>query len=174
MRIAFPVTLITIISFLAVAFLFWLIYAVEFNQTRIDFSFLPSLNAGFNSISSILICFGIWQIKKGNSALHGKLMIGAFTSSTLFLFGYILHHSINGDTKFLGEGLLRVSYFTILISHIILSAFTLPLVLNTVYFALTKQFEIHKKFARWTYPLWLYVSVTGVIIYFYLRYLNPS
>jgi putative membrane protein len=96
-------------------------------------------------------------------------MLGAFASSTLFLVGYVVYHIYHGDSRFPGQGWIRPVYFTILISHIVLSAAALPLVLTTFYLALTRRLEAHKKAARITYPIWLYVSVTGVTIFFLLR-----
>ena len=96
-------------------------------------------------------------------------MLSALTFSTAFLISYIIHHNVHGDTKFTGIGWIRPVYFATLISHILISVATLPMVLTTFFFALTKQFARHKRLARFTFPLWLYVSVTGVAIYFLLK-----
>lgn len=98
-----------------------------------------------------------------------SFMITAFLFSALFLAGYIVYHSLHGDTKFTGTGSVRTLYFTILISHIVCTPIALPLILTTFYFALTKKFSRHKKIARIVLPIWLYVSVTGVVIFFMLR-----
>ena len=103
-----------------------------------------------------------------------RSMITAFAASSLFLIGYIIHHTVHGDTRFLTEGWLRPVYFFILVSHIILSIAVLPLVLTTFYFAACRRWSAHKALARWTYPIWLYVSVTGILVFLFLRYLNAA
>lgn len=100
------------------------------------------------------------------------MMASATLSSALFLVCYIIYHSYQGDTKFLAEGLIRPVYFFILISHILLSMVAVPLVLLTLWFAITQRFTSHKKIARWTFPIWLYVSVTGILVYFVLHNFN--
>jgi putative membrane protein len=96
-------------------------------------------------------------------------MVSAFAASTVFLVGYVLYHYAHGDTAYQGEGTVRIVYFTILITHVLLSIVMLPMILTTFYLAARERFSTHKKLARWTLPIWLYVSVTGVIIYFMLR-----
>jgi putative membrane protein len=96
-------------------------------------------------------------------------MIAATVSSAFFLFGYIAYHYFHGDTKFPGQGWVRAAYFALLISHIVMAAVALPLILTTLWFSLTKQFRFHKPVARWTFPIWLYVSVTGVLVYLVLK-----
>jgi putative membrane protein len=158
------------VSVLAFAFLVWLIYVNEGVETKSDvYLYLPAVNAALNGLSALSICLGLAAIKTKRRRLHISLMITAFLFSTLFLVNYIVYHAAQGDTKFLGEGLVRVLYFFILISHIGATVFALPLILTTFYLAVTKQFERHKKIARITFPLWLYVSVTGVAIYFLLK-----
>jgi putative membrane protein len=99
-------------------------------------------------------------------------MYAATITSALFLLGYISYHHFHGDTKFIATGAIRPLYFGVLISHILLSATQVPLILSTLYFALTQQFVKHKKTAKITFPIWLYVSVTGVIIFIFLKYFN--
>ena len=108
---------------------------------------------------------GVLAIVKGNEARHKAFMISALGFSALFLVSYLFYHHFHGDTPFLAEGIIRPIYFAILISHIGLTFFVLPLILVTVYFALTRQLPSHKKIAKWTFPLWMYVSVSGVLIY---------
>jgi putative membrane protein len=100
-------------------------------------------------------------------------MIPAVVCSALFLVSYVIYHSYQGDTKFLGTGWIRPTYFFILISHIILSVVVVPMILSTLFFSATRRFQAHRKIARWTYPIWLYVSITGVTVYLFLRWLNP-
>jgi putative membrane protein len=129
---------------------------------------LPSVNAGFNALTTVLLLAGYTMIRRNNVAAHRFCMVAALTSSTFFLIGYLTYHSYAGTTRFTGEGLLRSVYFAILVSHTILAAAIIPLVLVTVFRALKGRFDRHKAIARWTLPIWLYVSVTGVVVYFML------
>src|SRR6185295_436214 len=133
-------------------------------------AFLPALNAGCNAVTTLLILYGLVVIHHGEEEKHRQAMLGAFTSSTLFLIGYITYHYVQGETHFMGQGWIRPAYFSMLISHIILSAFALPLVLSTFYLALSGRYDLHTKFAKVTYPIWLYVSITGVLIFFVLKH----
>lgn len=170
-RIALP--LILAVSALAIAFLFWLIYFRQAHPLQQGWSeALPWLNASFNAISAVCLVLGFRAILRKQITRHWRFMISAFVSSSLFLVSYIVYHSLHGDTRFLTQGPLRPLYFFTLISHIGLSIVTLPLVLLTFYFALTKRFAIHRRLARVTFPLWLYVSVTGVLIVLFLKFLN--
>ncbi len=164
---------IGLVSVLAVAGLFWLIYGFEGVAADTDaFAFLPALNAFLNAASATFVILAIIKIKGGQKRTHGMLMIAATVASALFLVGYLLHHSLHGDTRFVREGLLRPVYFFILITHIVLAVVVLPMVLSTLYFAAAKRWESHKRLARWTYPVWIYVSVTGVLVFVFLRMLN--
>jgi putative membrane protein len=100
-------------------------------------------------------------------------MVAAFASSSLFLVSYVVYHALHGDTPFRGTGWIRPVYFFILISHIVLSVVVLPMVFTTFFFSLTRQFRRHRRIARWTLPLWLYVSVTGVLVFALLKVFNP-
>jgi len=122
-----------------------------------------------NSASTILILFGFAAIKKQQYVKHMKFMLTAFITSSLFLISYLVYHNFVGHTPFPGEGIIRPIYFFILISHIILSAFVVPLVLTSYYFAFSGKFKTHRKVSKWTLPIWLYVSVTGVVIFFILN-----
>ena len=154
----------------AFAFLVWLIYFKASPESVSDsLAFLPSLNALMNGLSACCILGGLAAIKTRRTRLHAGLMITAFGFSTLFLIGYVVYHNVHGDTKFLGTGWIRPTYFFILISHIACTFFALPLILTTFYFAITAQFERHKKIVKATLPVWLYVSITGVTIYLLLR-----
>ncbi len=172
-KVALPA--IFTVSALAIAFLIWLIYFQEGWNLEADWvAALPYLNATLNSISAMCLIFGLRAILQKKRDLHQKWMSSAFISSALFLVSYITYHSLHGDTKFLAEGLIRPIYFFVLISHIGLSIITLPLVFITFYFSLTQRFAIHRKIARVTYPLWLYVSITGVLIVVFLKLFNPA
>ncbi len=136
--------------------------------------FLPTLNAFLNSTSFVLLVIGRRFIKKGNRHAHKKCMISAVLTSVLFLISYLTYHYYHGATRFAGEGWIRPVYFTILTSHTILAAAIVPLVIITLRRGLQEIFDKHKRIARWTYPLWLYVSVTGVVIYIILYHLYPT
>lgn len=163
------------VSALAILFLFWLIYFKQDTPLRAAWvEQMPWLNALFNGISACCLMLGLKAILSKQQELHKRYMLSAFVSSALFLVSYIVYHSLHGDTLFLTQGLIRPVYFFILISHIGLSIITLPLVFMTFYFSLTSRFAIHRKLARVTYPLWLYVSITGVVIVFFLKFLNSA
>ena len=126
---------------------------------------LPALNASLNAISASLLLLGYWSVRRKNIYLHKRCMLLACLSSTLFLISYLYYHYHYGSTPFQKEGLIRLVYFTILISHTILATVIVPLVVITLIRALKGQIEKHRKIARITLPLWMYVSVTGVVIY---------
>jgi putative membrane protein len=139
---------------------------------EVDLGFNPhvfaTINATINSLVSVLLILAIIMVKQKNYEAHKNLMFGAIILSSLFLVSYIAHHLFAGDTAFGGEGNIRYVYFFILISHIILAAVILPFILLTAYRSLVGEFAAHKKIARYTFPLWLYVSVTGVIVYLFI------
>lgn len=166
------IKLILLLSAVAIAFLFWLIYGVETSDNPDQWAFLPATNAGFNLLSACALLAGLYHIRRGNKRAHGYSMAMALGASTLFLVGYIIHHTVHGDTRFMAGGWLRPTYFFILISHIILSIAVLPMVLTTLFFAVSRKWTAHRALARWTWPLWLYVSVTGVLVFVFLRFLN--
>jgi putative membrane protein len=153
----------------------WLIYAFELKNRFSDgLHWLPHFNAGCNACSALALSAGIILIKTGRRKAHAAAMITATVASAAFLAGYLAHHTLHGDTTFIGQGGVRIVYFCILISHIILSGIALPLILNTLTFAALRRFDSHKRIARWTYPIWLYVSITGVLVWLFLRVLYPS
>lgn len=165
-----PGIVIALASAAALGFLLYLIYGREAAAEGPGFlRFLPALNAACNATTALFIVMGLQAIGRGDRETHRHHMLSAFATSALFLVGYILYHAFHGETKFPGQGLVRPVYFFILISHIVLSAIALPMILTTFWLALSKRFACHRKLARWTYPIWLYVSVTGVVIYFMLR-----
>jgi putative membrane protein len=134
---------------------------------------LPAVNAILNSTSAVLIFLGYLFIRQRRVVAHRACMVAAFCTSTLFLISYLTYHYFHGSTRFSGTGPIRTVYFGILLSHTILAAVIVPLVLTTLYRAARGQFVSHARIARWTFPIWLYVSVTGVIVYLMLYKLYP-
>ena len=158
------------VSALAVLFLVWLIYFKQKPDSAPTlFSSLPVLNCLFNGSSAVALVMGIVAIKRKQELSHKIAMLTAFIFSALFLVSYVVYHSVHGDSLFLGEGIFRLIYFFILISHILCTIVGLPFILLTFFLALTNQFPLHKKVARWVFPIWLYMSVTGVLIYVCLK-----
>jgi uncharacterized membrane protein YozB (DUF420 family) len=136
--------------------------------------YLPHLNAVLNSTSALLLLAGLRFIRRGRILAHRNCQVTAVVTSTVFLISYLTYHYYHGATRFAGQGLVRPLYFTILITHTILAVVIVPLILITLYRATRKDFVRHRRIARWTLPLWLYVSVTGVIVYLMLYHIYPS
>lgn len=128
-------------------------------------SFLPPIYAGINGATAVLLIVAVWAIKNGKQQLHQRLMTTCIGLSLIFLVMYVAYHMTSDSTPFGGEGWIRYLYYFILISHILLSIAIIPLVLHTYARAYMKNFESHRKLARITFPIWLYVAVTGVIVY---------
>lgn len=165
--------LIYLISLVLLLFLVWFIYGKQTAATELSFiNFLPHVNAFLNSLTTILLIVGYSFIKQGNRETHIKAMLSAVIVSAFFLISYLTYHHFQGDTKFITQGFIRPVYFFILISHIILSAVMLPMIFTTLFRAYQKNWEKHKKIAKLTFPVWLYVSVTGVLIFIFLQYFN--
>ena len=139
----------------------------------LSISSLPLLNAVLNGISALLLSSGYVAIQRRRIALHKTCMLSACVTSALFLISYLTYHYHVGSKPFPGQGSIRLVYFVILISHTILAAVIVPLVLLTLQRAFTVQWVRHRRLARWTWPLWMYVSVTGVVIYVMLYQLYP-
>lgn len=132
----------------------------------INLMFFPKFNAFLNTCTSLCLIVGYLFIKKKNQSIHRILMLTALFLSSLFLLSYVFYHTLKAeDTKFLGQGIIRPIYYFILITHILLAAIILPFVLKTFSFAFLKQYDKHKKWAKYTYPVWLYVAITGVLVY---------
>jgi len=127
---------------------------------------LPFVNATLNTLVSIALVLGLIAIKSGKKGVHQAYMLTAFILSTVFLWSYVTYHTCTEHTVFGGEGTVKYAYYIILTSHIILAAGVLPMVLYTMYYSTSGNFVKHKKWAKVTFPIWLYVSVTGVIVYF--------
>lgn len=133
---------------------------------------LPTLNACLNALSAVLLTTGYVFIRRGQRARHRACMLSALFTSTLFLVSYVVYHAQVGSVPFTGRGAVRALYFTILVTHVVLAAAIVPLVIITAWRALTDRFDRHRAIARWTLPLWLYVSVTGVVVYLMLYRLS--
>lgn len=167
--------LIGFLSFVVLTFLFWLIYFKPNSVHEAASSWvnsLPALNAFLNTLTSIFLVTGYTLIKQNKVEWHKRAMYMATITSALFLVSYVAYHHFHGDTKFIGVGSVKFVYLGILISHILLSIVQVPLILSTLYLAMTKKFVKHKKIARITFPIWLYVSVTGVLIFIMLKWFN--
>lgn len=164
------ITTVLAVSAVATLFLFWLIYmhpATDVGNTR--YPFLPALNAIFNGLAATSLLIGYSFIRARKLSAHRASMITAFVFSTLFLVSYIVHHALHGNVRYPANAALRTIYLTLLTSHVILAVVALPMVLVTFFFSLTGRLPNHRRIARWTFPLWLYVSVTGVITYAMLQ-----
>jgi len=159
-----PIIIVSILIPIVVAILFS-VKLKDFGINVEPLSFLPPIYASINGITAILLILAVRAIKNGNRSLHEKLMTSAIACSVIFLVMYVAYHMTSESTKFGGEGVIRYVYFFILLTHIALSVIIIPLVLFTYVRALSKQFDRHKKLARITFPLWLYVAVTGVVVY---------
>jgi len=164
------------LSALVIGFLFWLIYFKESAgvESNTWVYYLPSVNALLNSITATFLVLGYVFIKRNRITTHRNFMLAATLTSALFLISYITYHHYKGDTIFTAEGLIRPIYFFILISHILLSIVQVPLILSTLYLAASKNYVKHRKIAKITFPIWLYVSVTGVLIFIILKLFNPA
>jgi putative membrane protein len=158
----------------ATIFLFWLIYIHPAAASSSQYAFLPALNALLNGLSATALLIGYTFIRARRIRAHRASMMTALGFSTLFLVSYILHHALHGDVRYPADAALRPIYLPLLASHIVLAVVALPLVLVTFFFSLTGRIPQHRKVARWTFPLWLYVSVTGVVTYMMLRLAQGS
>jgi len=154
------ITIISILVPLVVAVLF----GVKIPNSE-PLEFLPPFYASINGLTAVLLIYAVWAIKNGNRVLHQNIMSACIILSILFLLMYIAYHMTADSTSYGGVGVIKYVYYFILISHIILSIVIIPLVLNTYARAYFKDFERHRQLARITFPIWLYVAVTGVIVY---------
>ncbi len=163
-------TVILLVSLSVVALLLWILYVREPSGRFSDrFLFLPALNALLNALSATCLILGVRAIRRGRARVHMRFVLSACSFSVVFLISYITHHFLHGDTPFLGVWWLKTIYFTILVSHILVAAVTFPLVLTTLYLAFTGRFHTHRKLARITFPAWLYMSITGILIFVLLK-----
>ncbi len=161
---------VAVVSAVALSFLAWLLMlrTAPVNGAT-NLAFLPAVNASFNATSAVCLVLGYVAIKNRKPHVHRTLMALALLSSALFLVSYIAYHYGHGDTKYAGTGFMRPLYFTVLITHVLLSIPVLPMALVAVYFALTRRFDSHVRVTKIALPIWLYVSVTGVLVFFMLR-----
>lgn len=158
-----------VVSVLALSLLAWLLLLRGHSDQSGALSFMPAINASLNATAAALLIAGYRAIKAKNRSLHKRLMVSAFCASSLFLVGYVIYHYVHGDTKFLGQGAIRVVYFSVLVSHVLLSMGIVPMALASFYYAFQERFATHARITRILYPIWLYVSLTGVVIFFLLR-----
>jgi len=134
-----------------------------------NLQFLPAVNASLNATAALLLAAGWVAIRRGSMRVHRVLMVGAFVASALFLVSYLAYHAAHGDTRYAGTGVMRTVYLTVLASHVLLSTAVVPLALTAFWFALRREFRRHRRVTRVLWPIWMYVSVTGVLIFFMLR-----
>ncbi|MEO8189626.1 MAG: DUF420 domain-containing protein [Acidobacteriota bacterium] len=134
---------------------------------------VPAWNAVLNASSALFLLLGYVAVRGGSVETHRRWMLAAATTSTVFLASYLAYHARVGSVRFTGQGTVRTVYFSILLTHTVLAVVIVPLVLRTLYLGLKRQDDRHRRIARWTFPLWLYVSVTGVVVYWMLYRLYP-
>ena len=158
-----------VVSVLALALLAYLLLIRQGSGDRTALAFMPAVNATFNGAAAVLLVLAVMAIKKKEVARHQALMLSAFASSTFFLVGYLAYHYVHGDTKYPGGGGIRVAYLVLLASHVILSIPVVPMCLAAFYYAFRRNFVAHKKITKFLFPIWLYVSVTGVLVFAMLR-----
>lgn len=167
------VVAVILISLLVIGAISWLIYVHHASAGFADrWTFLPVVEAVLNALAAAALLAGFYFIRRHRVRAHRNSMAAAFVISVLFLATYTTNHALHGDMYFQGVGALKTTYLSILASHIVLSAVALPLVLITFFFALTRRFRRHRAIARFTLPIWLYVSVTGVVVYLMLEFIR--
>ena len=137
-------------------------------DTSIDFSFLPAFHSSLNAITAVILIAAFVKIKQGNVSSHRKLMMTAILTSCLFLLSYVLYHITTPETVYCGTGIVRTVYLSILISHVILAGVIVPFILFTFIRAYTNQIDRHRRMAKWVFPIWLYVAVSGPVVYLML------
>ena len=158
-----------IVSIAGISFIAFILLRSDTTTGGVDLSFMPAVNATLNGMSALCLAAGWVAIRRRSMHVHRLLMVSAFVLSAVFLVGYLTYHYVHGDTRYTATGAMRLLYFSVLISHIVLSITVLPLALTSFYLAFTKSFARHRRLNRVFLPIWLYVSVTGVLIYFLLR-----
>jgi putative membrane protein len=161
---------ILLLSGVVFAFLFWLVYIKQAAGVHSKLiAALPAVNAGFNSLSTLCLISGLIAVLRKKYTLHLMFMFSALISSALFFVCYVIYHNAHGDTHFPHIPTVRPIYLAILISHITLSAVAVPLILTSFYLSLSGRYALHKRVSRFTFPIWLYVSVTGVVVFVMLK-----
>jgi putative membrane protein len=171
-RLALP--LIGVLSLVVVLVVGFLLLGHDPSGVTLDVSMFPPLNAALNGTSAVLLTLGWVFIRRRHIAAHRACMLGAFTVSIAFLVAYVTYHYLAGSRAFAGQGWIRWVYFPLLITHIALAAAMVPFVLTTVYRAVRGEFVTHVRIARFTLPVWLYVSITGVVVYLLLYQWYPG
>jgi putative membrane protein len=163
-----------VVSVAALGLLAWLLLIHGgMREPTVNLRFMPAVNACLNGSAACLLFAGWVAIKRKRADVHKYLMVSAFAASALFLVGYLAYHAVHGDTKFGGQGAVRAAYLLLLASHVLLSMGVVPMALAAFYFAWKRRFETHRKVTRVLFPIWLYVSVTGVVIFLMLRPYYP-
>ena len=159
-----------IVSTIAIAGLAYLLLVRQGTDgATTDLSAMPAVNAGWNALSATCLVFAVRAIRRGDVKRHRRLVLGAFAASLFFFAGYLAYHYVHGDTKYPGGGAVRIAYLLFLASHVLMSIPVVPLCIAAVYYALTHRFATHRKITRVLYPVCLYVSVTGVVVFAWLR-----
>jgi len=158
-----------LLSLAALSFLSYILVIRKAGGGTTDLHFLPAVNASLNATAAAFLCAGYVAIRRGAQRLHKYCMVSAFAASSLFLLCYVAYHYAHGDTKYPGNGALRAVYLLVLGTHVLLSIFVVPASLTALYFAARRAWAKHKKVTRVLLPIWLYVSATGVLIFFMLR-----
>ena len=158
-----------VVSVVALGVIAWILVFRQAAPGGADLSFMPAVNAGLNATASVLLASGWLAVRRQALRVHKFLMVSAFACSALFLVGYLAYHWVHGDTRFQGTGAIRVVYLSILATHVILSMTVVPGALLAFWFAFRRQWTRHRRLNRVVLPIWLYVSVTGVAIFFFLR-----
>lgn len=159
-----------VLSVAALSLLSWLLlFHGGLTGSTVDLKFMPAVNAVLNGTAAVLLVAGRLAIRNKRVELHRYLMVSAFVASALFLVGYLAYHYVHGDTKFGGTGAVKAIYLAILLSHVLLSIGIVPMCLAAFWFAWKREFPLHTRVTRWLHPIWLYVSVTGVVVFLMLR-----
>ena len=159
-----------VVSVAALLLLGWLLLVRRGGTPGVaDLRFLPAVNASLNATAAMLLLAGWIAIRRGSMRVHRVLMVGAFAASSLFLICYLAYHAVHGDTRYAGTGAIRTVYLAVLATHVLLSMTVVPLALTAFWFALRREFRRHRRVTRVLWPIWMYVSVTGVVIFLMLR-----
>lgn len=158
-------TLIAVLSVAIPVVVALLFFMPESGSSNVDVSYLPGFHATLNSLTAITLVVGYVNVKRGNTRAHRTAMLVAFSLSAIFLVSYVTYHFLGQRTVYGGEGLLKYIYYFILLTHIVLAVVIVPLVLLSVYFGITNQLKRHRRISKWTFPVWLYVAITGVLVY---------
>ncbi|MEJ8758267.1 DUF420 domain-containing protein [Pontibacter sp. H259] len=162
-RMMFLIAVLSVVIPVAVAALFFLDKTTA--DASVDVSFQPPLHAILNSLTAIALIVGYYNIKRNNVKVHRAAMLTAFGLSAVFLVSYVTYHFLGERTIYGGEGVLKYIYYFVLLTHIVLAVVIVPLVLLSVYFGITNQLARHRRISKWTFPIWLYVAITGVLVY---------